>query len=106
MRLAAALPIVLATGLGLAACAPAPPPEAASARTMLTTTATVLSSDAEAGTLRLRDARTGRAFTVTADAPAADLRALAPGDVIMLDYFAALILAPAPPDDARPVRDG
>jgi hypothetical protein len=103
MRLAAALPIVLATCLGLAACAPAPPappPEAASARTMLTTTATVLSSDAEAGTLRLRDARTGRAFIVTADAPAADLRALAPGDVIMLDYFAALSLAPAPPDDA------
>jgi hypothetical protein len=76
------------------------PPEAASARTLLTTTATVLSSDPERRTLRLRDARTGRAFTVTADAPAADLRTLAPGDVIMLDYFAALSLAPAPPDDA------
>jgi hypothetical protein len=102
MRRAAALSILLAT-LGLKACAPlpapAPAPEAASARTMLTTTATVLAVDPEARTLGLRDARTGRALTVTADADAGDLRALTPGDVIMLDYFATFSLAPAPPGD-------
>ncbi len=101
MRRATAFAIVLAAGLG--ACAPIPAPEAApeeaSARTMLTTTATVLAVDPEARTLRLRDARTGRAFTVTADAEAGDLRAITPGDVIMLEYFASLSLAPAPPDD-------
>jgi hypothetical protein len=94
---------LILAALGLAACAPAIAPQeppAASAQTMLTTTATVLAVDPEARTLDLRDARTGEAFSVRADAAAGDLGAITPGDVIMLDYFASYTLAPAPAGDA------